>query len=334
MNKRIIIGVVVLAAVGGFFLLNSGGGGGANINPFAAKPTSTAVVALSDIDNIVSASGTLLPAKRANVAFKTGGQIVQVTVKQGDKVKKGDLLAKLDTVDLEANVLAAQVGVDTAKASLAKLRAGATREDVEIAKANYDRAASALRDAQAAYDRVAGDPLVGLLPQSRQLEAATQDYRTAVARYNATIKGATPEDIKITETNVSAAEVRLTQAKTALSYATLTAPIDGTLATVNIREGEFVAMGAPVIVMGDLGTLQIETDDLSETNIARVKISQAVKVTFESMPGKNLTGKVTQIAPIATQKSGGTNYTVTVALDTLIPELRWGMTGHVEIDTK
>ncbi len=332
MNKRLVaIGVIAIVLIAGYFL-TSGGGGGAN--PFAPKPTPTEIVALSDLDTIVSASGTLLPAKRANLAFKTVGQVTQVAVKQGDRVKKGDVLVKLETTDLDANVAAAQAGVDAAKAALTKIRAGATKEDVEIVKANLDRAASALKDAQAAYDRVAGDPWVGMLPQARQLEAATQDYRTALARYNQVLKGATAEDIKVTETNVSAAEARLAQAKSALAATTLTAPFDGTLVTVNVREGEFVAMGVPLIVIGDLTTLQLETDDLSETNIARVGIGQPVKVTFEAMPGRIFNGKVTQIAPIATAKSGGTNFAVTVVLDGLVPELRWGMTGHVEINTK
>jgi HlyD family secretion protein len=333
MNKRIVaIGVIAIVLIAGYFL-TSGSGGGTAI-PFAPKPTPTAIAALADLDTIVSASGTLLPAKRANLAFKTIGQVMQVAVKQGDRVKKGDVLVKLDTADLDANVAATQAGVDAAKAALAKIRAGATKEDVEIAKANLDRAASGLKDAQAAYDRVAGDPWVGMLPQARGLEAATQDYRTALARYNQVLKGATAEDIKVTETNVSAAEARLAQARSALAAATLTAPFDGTLATVNVREGEFVTMGVPLIVIGDLTTLQLETDDLSETNIARVTIGQTVKVTFEAMPGRIFNGKVTQIAPIATAKSGGTNFTVTVVLDALAPELRWGMTGHVEINTK
>ncbi|MBI3538549.1 MAG: efflux RND transporter periplasmic adaptor subunit [Chloroflexi bacterium] len=331
MNTRIIIPIVVLAAVGGFFLFSGGGG---SANPFAAKPTPTAIIALSDIDSLVSASGTLLPAKRANLAFKTVGQVIQVAVKQGDKVKKGDALVKLDSAELEANVASAQAGVDSAKAQLAKLRAGATKEEVTIAKANLDRATSALRDAQAAYDKVKGNEFVGMLPQSRTLEAAYQDITTAQARYDQVLKGASADDLKIAEIAVSAAEARLKQAQSALAAATLTTPFDGTIVTVNIREGEFVAAGVPILTLGDLTTLQLETDDLSETNIARVSIGQTVNVTFEAIPGKIFKGKVTQIASIATAKSGGTNFTVTVIIDNLDAALRWGMTGHVEINTK
>ncbi len=331
MNKRILIaGGVAVLVVGG--LLFSGAGGSAN--PLAPRPTPTAILALSEIDATVSASGTLLPAKRANLAFKTGGQVTQVSAKTGDKVKKSDPLIKLDAADLEANVASAQIGVDSAKAQLAKLRAGAAKEDIAIAKANLDRATSALRDAQAAYDKVKGNEFIGMLPQSRALEAAYQDITTAQARYDQVLKGASADDLKIAEIAVSAADVRLNQAKTALAATLLVAPFDGTVVDVKIKEGEFVSPGAPIVSLGDLTTLQIETDDLSETNIGRVQIGQAVKVSFEAMPGKIFNGKVAHIAPIATAKSGGTNFTVTITLDALDAVLRWGMTGHVEIKTK
>ncbi|MBI3913749.1 MAG: efflux RND transporter periplasmic adaptor subunit [Chloroflexi bacterium] len=331
MSKRfLIVGGVLVLIVGG--LLFSGAGGSAN--PLAPKATPTAILALSETDTIVSASGTLLPAKRANLAFKIGGQVVQASLKTGDKVKKGDTLIKLDSAELEANVASAQTGVDSAKAQLTKVRAGATKEDVTIAKANLDRATSALRDAQAAYDKVKGNEFVGMMPQSRTLEAAYQDFTTAQARLDQVLKGASADDVKIAEISVSAAETRLNQARIVLASTLLVAPIDGTIVDVKIREGEFVSPGVPVVVLGDLSTLQIETDDLSETNIANVQVGQPVKITFEAIPGKIFNGKIAQIAPIATAKSGGTNFTVTVTLDALDPILRWGMTGHVEISTK
>ena len=92
--------------------------------------------------------------------------------------------------------------------------------------------------------------------------------------------------------------------------------------------------GVTVITLGDVSGLRLETDDLSESSIARVTVGQLVRVTFEALPGKTFQGKVTQIAPISTPKQGGTNYTVTVEFEKLDPALRWGMTGHIEINTK
>jgi HlyD family secretion protein len=369
MTKRnILIGLVVLGLLGGGYWF--WGGGAATFGP---QPTPTPdFSAMSELDNLVTASGTLLPAKRANLAFKTTGQAISVTVKAGDKVKKGDLLIRLDAADAQAAVAVAQAQLDqtkagptkeeiaaaqaqlaTAQAQLAKVRAGPTVEDIAISKATFDRAQSALKDAQCAYDKIKDDPQAGMYPQSQAYEAATQQYRVAEASYAKVVKGATPEDIRVAETNVAAAQAnlnrvqagaraeevaaaqaRLDQAKAALAMTNLTAPFDGTVAAVNVKEGEMVTPGVVVIALGDLNNLRLETDDLSETNIARVKMDQPVSVTFEALPGIKFAGKVTQIAVLSTPKQGGTNYTVTIEFDRLDPALRWGMTGHIEINTK
>ena len=381
MTKRnIIIGIVVLVAVGGFLAM----GGGASLSP---KPTPTPdLAALSEFDNLVTASGTLLPAKRANLAFKIPGQVVEIAVKAGDSVKKGAALLRLDAAELDAavaqakaavalaqanldqlksgaskeEIAAAEANLNTARAQLAKVRASVTPEDLAIAKAGLDRAAAGLKDAQSAYDKVKDDPAVGMYPQSAAYQAAIQQYQIAEATFLKVVKGASAEDIRIAEAAVAAAQANLDRVKAparaeeiaaaqarldqaqgvmrqqqaSLASATLVAPFDGTVAAVNVKDGETVTPGFVVIALGDLANLRLETDDLSETNIARVKLAQPVNVTFEALPGKTFTGTVTQIAPISTPKQGGTNYTVTVEFDKLDPVLRWGMTGHIEINAK
>jgi len=365
MNRRnIIIGIIVLVVLAVGYVGLSGGG------MIGAKPTPTPAVALSDLENLVTASGTLVPVRRANLAFKVAGQAAQVPVKPGDVVKAGDLLVALDSADLKAAVAmaqaqlaqatagatkedlaVAQANLDTARAQLAKVRAGPTAEDLAIAKAGLDRATAALKDAQSQYDKVKDDPYVGMYPQSAALELASQEYTVAQARYAQVAKGATAEDIRVAESavaaaqanldrvkagarpeEIAAAQARFDQAQAGLAAATLTAPFDGTVATVNVKEGEMISPGVPVITLGDLSNLRLETDDLSETNIARIKLGMPVAVTFEALPAKSFNGKVTYIAPISSEKQGGTNYTIYVELASLDPALRWGMTGHIEIN--
>ncbi len=367
MNRRnIIIGVIVLVALVVGYIALSGGG------MIGAKPTPTPAAALTDFENLVTASGTLVPVRRADLSFKVAGQAAKVAVAPGDAVKPGDTLAALDAAELNAavamaqaqlaqlqagatkeDVAVAQANLDTARAQLAKVRAGATAEDSAIAKAGLDRAGAALRDAQSAYDKVKDDPAAGMYPQSAALQLATQEYTVAQARYAQVAKGASAEDIRVAESavavaqakldrvkagarseEIAAAQARLDQAQAGLAGATLAAPFAGTVAAVNVKEGEMVTPGVPVVTVGDLSNLRLETDDLSETNIARIKLQQSVAVTFEALPGKTFNGKVTYIAPISSQKQGGTNYTIYVAFDQLDPALRWGMTGHIEINTK
>jgi HlyD family secretion protein len=368
MNTRsIIIGVVVVVALIALFM--AFGGGADMVNP---KPSPTPSTALVDYENLVTASGTLVPVKRASLSFKVPGQVEKIPVKIGDSVKANVALIRLADAEAQAavkiaqatlnqikagatkeDVAIAQANLDTAKAQLAKVRAGATQEDAAMAKASLDRAAALLKNAQAEYDKIKDDPAIGMYPQSAALQTAIEQYRIADAQYKKVVKGATLEDIRVAESAVNAAQAnldrvkasarpeeitmaqaRMTQAQSALSAMTLNAPFAGTVVAINVREGEMVAPSVPVITFGDLSQLRLETDDLSESNIARVKLGQAVNVTFEAMPGKTFVGKVTYIAPIASAKAGGTNYATYVEFEKLDPGLRWGMTGRVEINTK
>ncbi|MDP3047658.1 MAG: HlyD family efflux transporter periplasmic adaptor subunit, partial [Chloroflexota bacterium] len=217
-----------------------------------------------------------------------------------------------------------------------------------------------LRGAQSAYDGIKGMANAGMLPESHAMNQATMDLDVARSQYDRLVKGATAEEIRVGEASVLAAQADLDrvkagarpeavavgqarvdqaqaavqQAQAALASASLTAPFAGMVAAVNINPGETVGAGVPVITLGDLANLRQHTDDLSETSVGKVKVGQAVAVAFEALPARDFKGKVTRIAPIATQKQGGTNYTVTVELEGLDPSLRWGMTGHIEINSK
>lgn len=365
-TRNLIIGIVVLVVLIGAFLTMGGG------NVLSPKPTPTPIAALVDYENLVTASGTLVPVKRATLAFKVPGQVTKIPVQVGDVVKAGDALIRLDDAEAQAavkmaqaalaqlragatkeEIAIAQANLDAAKVQLAKVRAGATMEEVVIAKASLDRAAANLKNAQAEYDKVKDDPAIGMFPQSAALQAAVEQYRIAEAQYQRIAKGATPEEIRIAEAavavaqanlervqagarpeEIAAAQARLEQAQAMLNAMTLTAPFAGLVAALNVHEGEIISPGVPVISLGDVSQLRLETDDLSETNIARVKLGQIAEVKFEALPGKTFKGKVTHLAPIASAKAGGTNYTIYVELDQLDPALRWGMTGHIEINAK
>ena len=375
--------VAVVAILGLFALVYVGMTGGLS---GTSRATPTPVITASDLDSLVVASGTLLPTKRANLAFRIPGMASQVLAQAGDVVKEGDLLVRLEAGELEAalagakasltlaqaslaelkagsgkeEIAVAQANLDAAKAQLARVKAGPTAEDISIARANVVRAEANLRGAQSAYDGVKGMANVGMLPESYAMNQATMDLDVARSQYNRLLRGPTAEEVRIAEAGIMTAQAELDrvkaavrpeavavgqarvdqaqaavqQAQAALASASLTAPFPGTVAAVNVNAGETVGAGVPVITLGDLANLRLETDDLSETSVGKVKIGQTVTVAFESLPAREFSGKVTRIAPIASQKQGGTNYTVTVEVAGLDPSLRWGMTGHIEIDTR
>jgi multidrug resistance efflux pump len=161
--------------------------------------------------------------------------------------------------------------------------------------------------------------------------AAKAQREQAQAQLDLLKAGATSEQIAVAEAGVKQAQVAVDTAKTQLDKLQIVAPFDGTVGTVYVRSGELAQSGQSIVTLGNLGSLRIETTDLGETDVARVKESQPVKVTFDALPGKTIDGKVTRIAPMSTPGQSAVNYVVTVSLDQIDPALRWGMTAFVDV---
>ncbi len=227
MNKRFIASAMIV-----FLLLAVFASGCGTAPTPAAKGTPTA----SPSEAAVTAKGSIVPAQYAKLSFSTGGTAVKVNVKEGDKVKAGDVLAQLDTKDLELAVKAAQDNLDLAQKSLTQAKVpasaeeisaaqaaydsavaalnraqrGPTVEELKILKANLEKAKAALDQAQTAYDRAGGasNPYVGMMPTTLQLQSATLDYQIAQANYE--------KALKLDSTSIEQAKSGVTQAKSTL----------------------------------------------------------------------------------------------------------------------
>ncbi len=200
---------------------------------------------------------------------------------------------------LRGALQAANEGLTAARARLDQLKQGATKNEIAAATANVNAAKA----------------------QREQAKAQLDLLKAGVSR----------EQIAVAEAAMQQAQVAVDTAKAQLAKLQLAAPFDGTIGTVYARQGEAVTPSQPLITIGDLSQLQIETTDLSEADVARVREGQQVQITFDALPGKTLAGTVKRIAPMSTPGQGGVNYTVTVALDEGDPALRWGMTAFVDI---
>jgi multidrug resistance efflux pump len=194
---------------------------------------------------------------------------------------------------------AANEGLTAARARLDQLKQGATKNEIAAATANVNAAKAQLEQARAQLDLLKA--------------------------------GVSQEQIAVAKAGAKQAQVAVDTAKARLDKLQLVAPFDGTIGTVYARQGEAVTPSQPLITIGDLSQLQVETTDLSEADVARVREGQKVQITFDALPGKTLTGTVKRIAPMSTPGQGGVNYTVTVTLDEGDPALRWGMTAFVDI---
>ena len=144
---------------------------------------------------------------------------------------------------------------------------------------------------------------------------ATAVRNAARARLDMLLVGATAEEIAVAEAGVSKARVVLDQALVALERTEVRAPFDGTIGAVDTRIGELVVAGQPLVTLGDLSTLRVETTDLDEVDVAKVAVGQRVDVSFDVLLEKTFAGTITRISPMAAPGSGGVNYTVVVEVD-------------------
>jgi multidrug resistance efflux pump len=147
--------------------------------------------------------------------------------------------------------------------------------------------------------------------------------------------GPSAEEISVAQSRVDQAQRALEGAQIALEKTILRAPFAGTIGRLAVEEGEVVTTVGnvvPVAIIGDLRRLRVETDDLSEVDIAQIEIDQRVEIEVDALPDTELHGRVVEIAPMATVQHGDTVYTVAIDLEEgLKVGLRWGMTAYVDI---
>jgi RND family efflux transporter MFP subunit len=256
--------------------------------------------------------------------------VAKVHVAEGDTIRQGDLLATLDTADIETQIAQAESALRVAQINLQKAQKPLSKDELTLAKANLEKARINLQNAQREYDKIAWRSDAGRYPQAASLETATVDYQSALANYNIQVKGASAEDLALLKEQVKQAEISLASAKRALEDATLTAPLDGIVLTVDVKTGEFTTGGQPAVVIADLASLEVEVS-IDETEIGRIAPGQEVVLTLDAYPNTRITGVVKDIALAPTIDQGVINYDVTIALDPCDLEVKTGMTANAEI---
>jgi HlyD family secretion protein len=286
----------------------------------------------------VTASGEIVATRYADIGSSVMGKIVSLPVTEGDRVRAGQVLARIDAVQAQSDVSSAQAQVLALEAD----ELGA-REQIRAAVA--DLAASEARaadaDQQLAKKRALHD--AGLLP--------VLDYETArsaadSARAQVRSARATVERLQHVQ---AAAERRVVQARAqqrragdVLSKTSIEAPIDGVVTRLRVREGEMVVVGiqnqpgTTLMTISDLGAINAELK-VAEADVLRLAIGQPSTVTLESMSGTRFPGKVVEIGASALPVSGtgaaAREFKVVVRLDHPDATLRPGLTCDAEIVT-
>ena len=161
------------------------------------------------------------------------------------------------------------------------------------------------------------------------LQQAKSELDTAQKEFDA-VSGSS-QGASLARAQYDVAQANLAAAQAALANMELTAPFDGVVTGLTARVGEWVAPGTPVMQLGDLNNLRVETTDLSEIDAARVHPKDKVIVTFDALPDVVINGTVLRVAN-KSAASSGVNYTTVVTLDSIPEGLRWGMTAFVDIE--
>jgi macrolide-specific efflux system membrane fusion protein len=181
----------------------------------------------------------------------------------------------------------------------------------------------------------AGQTLVTL--DTTILEAQIKQAEANLAAVQTQLKyliriGTDQDHLASAQADIDRAQAALDSVKATLAQAALTAPFDGTIASLDISPAETVVPGKVVITLGDLSHFQIKTTDLSERDVPRVQTGQTANVFIEALD-QTITGKVIDIARVSSTVGGDVVYTVTIELDTQPQGLYWGMSANVEIQT-
>ncbi len=222
----------------------------------------------------------------------------------------------------------AEQNVASAQSKLDSLRAGGINQQITSAQAD-------VASAQAALNQLTGASRAGNL--------GSAEAGVTIAEQGLEALMADPSASALTKADaaVISAEVAVKQAQRALDQATLKAPFPATVARIGLRIGEAASGSATstetndgVVVIADLSNFHIDLP-VDELDVAQIAPGQQVRVALDALPDVALTGKVTNIEPLATQASSGTNtYKVTVELDPSTATLRSGMTATVQIVTQ
>lgn len=242
----------------------------------AFTPATVEVATVAAMDpslptSILNATGYAVAQRRAAVASKGTGRLVELNVREGDRVKKGEVIGRLESADMAA--------------ALARARANRT-----VAEAALDEAKAELTEAGLAYERKRKMIADGMISQA-DLEIAEGRYHRAEA------------SVGSAEAGIKAAEAAVRSAEVDLENTIIRAPFDGTVLTKNADVGEVVApfgsaasAKAAVVTMADMDSLQIEAD-VSESNLEKIRTGQRCEITLDAYPDTRYDGVVEAIVP-------------------------------------
>ena len=329
----------------------------------ASAPAATpqAVSTTKTVDAVVVAEGRVEPIRFTQLALNANGLVSEVLVKEGDQVKAGDVIARLENsqvktltsaqADALANLTAAyramrdaQYNLDTFDIPMdfggmtARQAVETTLVKLNTARDDFDpyrwMSDKQLQLTQAEKDNNAVITNTGKRLK-KQLDDAWGKYRKAVQWLDlvSAVESAQAQLVQAQHDYDSLQDPSLAEntagVRAALASAELRAPFAGTVTNLDLKVGEFAASGTPVVTIADFSSWVVKTTDLTEVYVVNIKEGQPVTLTLDAIPGVTLKGYVLSIGQNYSEKQGDIVYEVKVMLSDAQPAIRWGMTAQI-----
>jgi len=303
-RKKVIILTTIIVVIALIIFFNLRAQREKSIKVTVAKVTK------HDLTSIVSASGEVKPKKNVNISAHIPGRIVKIGVEEGQLVKAGDFLLKLDSAQYEAATERDRAIIRTYKSELIKAEA-ALKRDENL----YKRQQELYKDN---------------LISREQLESVKAQYDISKAQYDSILY------------QIKQAEASLQSSLDNLSKTVYHSPIDGIITSLRVEEGEVAMIGTMnnpgtiLMTIADLSVMQVEVE-VDETDVVNVKMGQPAEVRIDAFPEKIIKGKVTEIGSSALQKITASqeskDFKVVITLENPSPELKPGLSASADIIT-
>ena len=307
----------------------------------------TGQVSRQDLVSLVTASGEIRPKTYTNVLGEGIGKITDIVVKEGDHVKKGDVLLHLENIQPGADVQAQVASIDAAESGM---KAAASNFDMAVATQAQRQADLRKRNWIGSARKLYKEQLI-----------SKQDYDTAKATYDSAVAATTSAQAQVDQARASREQARsnleqnravLRHTQDVLRKTTYTAPIDGIVSYIAVRVGENVVpgiqgtAGSSILTISDMSIVTAEVK-VDETDITSIRNGQPADVTIDAIPTKIFKGHVTEVGELAILRTSGQasmtaetantqearDFKVVVTLDDPPESLRPGLSATAKIQT-
>jgi HlyD family secretion protein len=284
------------------------------------------------IRSLVSTNGKVEPIHNFEAHAPVPTTVKRLLVKEGDRVKKGQLLLQLDDADVRAKAASAQAQIKAAQADQSALQTGGTQEEVITLNSQLIKARSARDTAQRNLDALKrlhqqGAASAGEIRQGEDsLQRAQADLTLLEQKQKD--RYSQPEVARI-QAHASEAEAAFASAEDSLQKSTVRAPFDGVVYSVPVKEGAFVQAGELLLQEADLSKVLVRAF-VDEPDVGRLQVGQKVEVTWDAVPGRVWSGSVNTVPSVVKRHENRNVGETTCLIDNedlrLLPNINVGVT--------